>query len=87
MAERNEVNSGGYVYPQPECETKGEFYTHSSSSEGGITRRDWLAGLAMQGILSNPTYISHNAVNSRFQVDMCYLIADAMIAEGGRDGN
>lgn len=51
----------------------------------GITRRDYYAGLAMQGILSNPTYVAHHAANTTFQVDMCYKIADALIAEGNKE--
>ena len=39
----SKIDDGGRVYP------------HSINVVNpGISRRDWLAGLAMQGILSNP---------------------------------
>ena len=40
----SEKDYGGYVYAQGES---------SNPDLRGITRRDWLAGLAMQGMISN----------------------------------
>ena len=45
-------NNGGYIYPDEwtvQCGMAGGEVIHRE----GITRRDWLAGLAMQGMLSN----------------------------------
>ena len=41
----------------------------------GVTRRQWLAGLAMQGLLGNPTYRI-----ARILAEESYLIADALLA-------
>jgi len=78
------ARSGGYVYAR----------TESIDYEGypGITRRDWLAGLAMQGMLANPNIISHsmfmdivNDVSGSGGVKIAaYVIADVMIAESNK---
>ena len=58
-----------------------------------MSRRDWLAGLAMQGIVGDPQMIlGFNDTAERegltvFEVvaHRAYGIADAMIAHGGAD--
>ena len=44
----------------------------------GITRRDWLAGLAMQGLLANSLTVCDNETLSKNS----YEVADDMIARG-----
>jgi len=67
----SEIDQGGFVYP------------HSITEEfdSGITRRDWLAGLAMQGLIAscgeNQKYAPAGEI-----AHASYLYADAMIAEG-----
>lgn len=46
------MNEGGYAFPRPQSETPQEFAWHQE----GMTYRDWLIGMAMQGILANPNY-------------------------------
>ena len=45
----------------------------------GISRRDWLAGLAMQGMLAGGAFVSDKISES------AYEIADAMIARGNEE--
>jgi len=61
---------GGYFYPNQLDKNK--------DWSDGITRRDWLAGLAMQGLLAN----SACEFNPKDLADFAYKNADAMIAEG-----
>lgn len=73
------MQPGGHVYPN-------ESYKNMPVSANGITRRDWLAGLAMQGMLTNmKDYVPDDPAKSRedFQAIpfLAYVIADAMIAE------
>ena len=69
----NGIDQGGYFHP---CETSAGIVT-------GITRRDWLAGLAMQGLLSGKCYDDNNSADNfdSFLSKMAYDLADAMIAE------
>ena len=75
-------NDGGYVYPFKKELLRGEKIQWT-----GITRRDWLAGLAMQGILTKNSHIQMivggNLYGSQSNIEtISYAIADAMIAEG-----
>jgi hypothetical protein len=70
---------GGCVYPL--YDDHGQY----CPANAGITRRDWLAGLAMQGELSSQAgefkdYFGNK--DYKRLVEKCYEIADAMIAEG-----
>jgi len=51
---------------------------HADEHNWGISRRDWLAGLAMQGIIANHTMNS----SAQILVAEAYGIADLMIEEG-----
>ena len=46
-----------------------------------VSRRDWLAGMAMQGMVANPT--CDNLDDARIAMG-AYRMADAMIAESDR---
>ena len=81
MNDKTEIDGGGTVYPQVGVVGDGEILM------GGITRRDWLAGLAMQGLLSNPNTKLEITGETPFGFDpikklsiRCIEIADAMIA-------
>ena len=87
MTDKTEIDDGGSVYPTID----GETWTHDE----GITRRDWLAGLAMQAFLQGPSCEDmlkkigdHNYMRKIFQelterVSVkSYEVADTMIAEG-----
>lgn len=43
---------------------------------GGLTKREWFAGMAMQGILTNPVGTGKNTVQ-----ELSLIYADALIAE------
>lgn len=52
-----------------------------------ITRRDWLAGLAMQGIVGgNPKHLTKIEGSSFVEAaaELAYQAADAMIKEGSK---
>jgi len=85
-------NEGGPVQPNPldipfEDDGRKKDYVY------GITRRDWLAGLAMQGMMANPEIIDSEIAPRMAQGEgsaenitkTSYRIADAMIAEGDKD--
>ena len=67
-------NDGGYVYAG----------SNTSMLQKGMTRRNWLAGLAMQGILSSPEG-KFSWRESTSIVQRAYGIADEMIAEGEKE--
>ena len=77
-------DDGGQVYPDPRRAA------HNMACQG-ITRRDWLAGLAMQGMLSDSEHLEAMMQNddkietipSRMAV-ASYKFADAMIAESNK---
>ena len=66
-------HDGGPAFP---LKGRGAFDLEVVHSEG-MTLRDWFAGQALAGILSNP-----NIENAFFKVDagLAYEAADAMIA-------
>ena len=75
-----EKNDGGAAFPQPICDDHGETMTP------GMSLRDWFAGMALQGILSNNNL---NCYWKECEKEECaikntetaYRLADAMIAE------
>jgi len=76
----SEKDDGGPVYP---IFNQEGFTTHLGNGESaeGISRRDWLAGLAMQGLLSSEDIDLNSTSYEDVALDS-YRIADAMIAEG-----
>ena len=76
-------DTGGIVHPVVLKVSDGDsIVTH------GITRRDWLAGLAMQGLLAKGIdyYTGCDPEKVENELPMCaYGIADAMIAEGRKE--
>ena len=63
---------GGAAFPH--TYVNGEYVT-----DGGMTLRDYFAAAALQGGLSNPNTENYNFAK------MSYLIADAMLAERGKE--
>jgi len=80
-----QARKGGYVYPQ-------NAYPEGKGDWSGITRRDWLAGLAMQAMISNNLAMekvlsSGEKFNIKLDVGVAigaYRFADAMIAESNK---
>ena len=80
MTDKTEIDDGGSVHSR-EC-----------GWVNGITRRDWLAGLAMQGMVANTEAIeasledsqNNNCNPTQSLSFIAYKYADAMIVEGRR---
>ena len=98
MNNATKVDDGGFVYHYKTKELVGYDPAISEIQSAryvdveypGITRRDWLAGLAMQGMLGNPKAIQEslddakeNNCNPTESLSfIAYQYADAIIAEG-----
>jgi hypothetical protein len=71
-------NDGGPVYPSEQGQDlEGKW---NQTYEAGITRRDWLAGLAMQSVVG----LAGARITTQETVRWAYELADALIAEGER---
>jgi len=74
----SEIDDGGHFFP-----IKDDGWNPGTN---GITRRDWLAGLAMQGLMSMermPTMKGGDPIKGEGDIAIvAYTFADAMIAEG-----
>jgi hypothetical protein len=74
-ADAKYIDRGGQVYTHSGF--VAEHFEDTINEQQGITRRDWLAGLAMQGILAQGgSEIAHKVASD------AYAYADAMIAQG-----
>ena len=88
----SENKDGGQVYPSFNIMTYEGKGMESMNSNGGMSRRDWLAGLAMQGFISNTNIIEFRNLMDILEEkkegpslsDACYKIADAIIAESNK---
>ena len=73
-------NEGGSVYPHRLLKT-GDADKDLNYISMGISRRDWLAGLAMQGFLA-----AEGLQSDRVRIsEHAYEIADIMIQRGAED--
>ena len=71
-------NDGGFLFPQIVVD-----FDLRKVEKGGISRRDWLAGLAMQGMFANE---QNNArYGNRDIARFSYQAADEMIAQGEKE--
>lgn len=76
----SKIDEGGQVYPQLITTIHAD--KAYVNSEAGITRRDWLAGLAMQTLLKE-SHARNGDVEWQVKVAWkAYSIADVVIAEG-----
>lgn len=88
--ETTKVDDGGPAFPQPE--TKNGNTVADEHGQGGMTLRDYFAGQALAGLLSDPNVAqgSENWARSpgKFAMEVAesaYAFADAMLAaKGGR---
>jgi len=74
------ANEGGTVFPHNLLRT-GDDKTDLNYISTGISRRDWLAGLAMQGYLASEGLSADNVRVT----EHAYEIADIMIAKSLED--
>ena len=75
-------NDGGAAYPNGAVINFHDGPITSASIEtcGGMTLRDWFAGQALTLVSAMP--INSDAVEI---AEACYLVADAMLAERGKE--
>jgi len=73
----SEINDGGPAFPRD-----GNIPAHAKHvhSQSGMTRRQWLEGMAMQGILANPN-IHPGEVGDAYVEELSRFFASAMLAE------
>jgi len=64
------MKDGGPAFPRE------DYQTNCAPGQQGMSLRDWFAGMALGGYM-----VSDLAVNGPMAAQMCYEIADAMIAE------
>ena len=82
-------NDGGPAFPRPIGSTNAGI---SETGHGGMSRRDWLAGVAMQGFVSHPESLAAIRLTAEqagirapdMMARTAYGMADAMIAESNR---
>jgi len=80
-------NDGGPAFPGGPTggEYRGEdgYVYHQFSPSTGMSLRQWYAGMAMQGLLSNPTIgLEPTTDTIPAVVKQSFNIADAMLSEG-----
>ena len=81
-----EINDGGPAYPQP-CTSEGYAgNTPYGVAGGGMTLRDWYAGMALQGICASNPIIKGLSQGTPADdlCKLCYILADAMIKQRGK---
>lgn len=76
-----EINDGGSAFPilPPIC-SDGHPPAGYPYPDPGMTLRDWFAGKALQGMMSNPVLLKSNGEFRKSNFKTCYECADAMIA-------
>lgn len=72
-------DGGGPAFPQPIAEVDGTVFNASeySPKDAGMTRRQWFAGMAMQGILAADPALR---IKPDVIASWAYEQADAMLA-------
>ena len=84
----SEIDDGGPAFPvSPKKVEAGVVYM----ARDGLSKREWFAGMALQGYLANPTSFGppvheSDKYNPRLVADVsanfAYMLADAMIKAG-----
>ena len=78
-------SDGGAAFPQSAIDNQGRIDYADQMGFGGMTLRQWYAGMAMQGILAHPNALGKCAQKLGESVyeslaPMAFECADAMIA-------
>ena len=71
------INDGGPAFPRT-----GQTDGITTTEQDGMSRRDWLAGLAMQGEVAG--FPDDESWDAPDLAQWAYRVADAMIAEGDK---
>lgn len=71
-------NDGGPAFPILVQTSNGNATVH----DNGMSLRDYFAGMALQGHLSNP---AHPSYDIQSLAEECYAMADAMLSERDKD--
>lgn len=69
----SEIDSGGNAFPY--CVWVGD---HHNGHNTGMSKREWYAGMALQGLLANPSVI----LKQTDIPELSFEYADAMIRAG-----
>ena len=81
-------NDGGYMFPRPMPTTPvaPDEALELIKRYSGCTRRDWYAGMAMRGIISNPGLIDELKLDGAggWISPRAFALADSMLAEGDK---
>lgn len=76
----DKVNDGGLAFPSTDQYFPAD---KNQDSRSGMSVRTWLAGMAMQGALSNPSLVDQLGQNSIEWLSHSVKVADALIKELG----
>jgi hypothetical protein len=81
----SKANDGGPAFPLPS--EVGIRHFNDPGAYPGLSLRDWFAGKAMQGELSaqSDTAGFYPSSSASKLAEMCYAMADAMIAERAKE--
>ena len=75
-------NDGGPAFPQQGAtiQMKDDVYF---LDKGGMSLRDWFAGMALQGLIASPMRRAEipegTVITAEYYVEKAYLVADAML--------
>jgi len=75
-------NDGGPAFPNAQRLFDNDTQSWAVHSVGGMTLRDWFAGMALQGEVANPSSGLFEADSITFTelAEDCYRMADAMLS-------
>ncbi len=74
------INDGGLAFPMAGSTREWDDVKKQWKPQEGMTLRDWFAGKALQGMMSNSILLKSNGEFNESNFKACYECADAMIA-------
>ena len=74
----SEIDSGGMAFPVTPTDRSGQI----GPTEYGLTKREWYAGMALQGILQLLGSVAVDFGGPERTAKMSYDVADAMLRAG-----
>ncbi len=70
---------GGHAFPQ--SLTINDNGNIVWGPQGGMSLRDWFAGMALNGMLASDSSVDRTKVNRQLWASIAYSFSDAMLAE------